>query len=146
MTAITGGYAVIGDRLFVPGAPVPQGSKSYKGHRRGRAVLVESAAGLPDWRARIAWAGHEHGWRPAPGPFAVDLEFVLPRPKSTPKSRTPPATKKPDGDKLLRAVYDALTGVAWLDDAQVVDEHHRKRIAELDEVPGVYIAITRLEV
>lgn len=151
MTPVTGGYAVIagpvGDRLFVPGAPVPQGSKSYKGkNRAGRAILVESAIGLHPWRERIAWAAHEYGWRPADGPFAVDCEFVLPRPVRTPKSRTPPAIKKPDGDKLLRAVLDALTGVAWVDDSQVTDARARKRLAELDAPPGVYIAITRLEV
>lgn len=146
MTPITGGYAVIGERLFVPGEPVPQGSKDYKGHRRGRAVLVESAAGLHDWRARIAWAAHECGWRPADAPFAVDCEFVLPRPLHTPKSRTPPAIRRPDVDKLLRAVLDALTGVAWTDDARVTDTRARKRLAELGEAPGVYIAIKRLEV
>lgn len=71
---------------------------------------------------------------------------MLPRPVRTPKSRTPPAIKKPDGDKLLRAVLDALTGVAWVDDSQVTDARARKRLAELDAPPGVYIAITRLEV
>ncbi|WP_331852408.1 hypothetical protein [Mycobacteroides abscessus] len=34
------------------------------------------------------------------GPVSVTLQFVLPRPKSAPKSRTPAATKRPDLDKL----------------------------------------------
>lgn len=61
MTAITGGFAVVGERLFVPGKPITQGSKDYKGkNARGKAVLVESADGLAEWRQRIAWAGHRH--------------------------------------------------------------------------------------
>lgn len=137
----------VAGRLFVPGKPITQGSKDYKGRNtRGKAILVESADGLAEWRQRIAWAGHGHGWRPYDGPCSVDLEFVVPRPVSTPKRRTPPAIRKPDVDKLLRAVLDALTGVAWTDDARVIDTRARKRLAELDETPGVYIAITRLEV
>lgn len=130
-------------RLFVPGHPITQGSKDYKGkNARGKAILVESADGLAEWRQRIAWAGHGHGWRPYDGPCSVDLEFVLRRPVSTPKRRTPPAIRKPDVDKLLRAVLDALTGVAWTDDARVIDARSRKRLAELGETPGVWIAIT----
>lgn len=34
---------------------------------------------------------------------------------------------KPDSTKLVRAVEDALTGVLWGDDAQVVDQHVFKR-------------------
>lgn len=132
--------------LFVAGRPVPQGSKDFKGHRRnGTAILVESAGGLKDWRARIAWAAHGQGWRPVRGPFAAELQFVMPRKKSTPIP-TPPAITPPDVDKLARAVLDALTGVAWVDDAQVVDLHPRKRIAEPIEVAGVHITIERLEV
>ena len=61
---------------------------------------------------------------------AVDLRFGLPRPKShfgtgrnagrlKPSAPAYPGTK-PDVDKLSRAVLDALTGVLWADDSQVV--------------------------
>ncbi|WP_063017167.1 MULTISPECIES: RusA family crossover junction endodeoxyribonuclease [Nocardia] len=134
------------ETLFVSGQPAPQGSKDYKGRNaRGKAILVESAAGLPDWRARIAWTAHERGWRPTGGPFAADLVFVMPRPKGTPAA-TPAAVKRPDADKLARAVLDALTGVAWADDSQVVDLRSRKRLAEPGEATGVHMTLTRLEV
>lgn len=136
----------VNDALFVSGRPVPQGSKDAKGRRRnGSVILVESAVGLHDWRARIAWAGHEHGWRPADGPFVADLVFVMPRPQRTPAA-TPAAIRRPDADKLARAVLDALTGVAWADDSQVVDLRARKRLAEPGEATGVHMTLTRLEV
>ena len=40
----------------VVGTPAPQGSKSYKGHRGGRPVLVESSAAVGPWRDAVAWA------------------------------------------------------------------------------------------
>jgi crossover junction endodeoxyribonuclease RusA len=71
----------------------------------------------------------------------VRLSFVMPRPVGTPKRRTPPAIRRPDVDKLSRAVGDALSGVCWRDDSQVVDLHATKRLAERDEIPGVLIQI-----
>lgn len=131
--------------LFVPGEAAPQGSKSFKGLMpNGRARMVESSKAVGPWRERIALAAHQHGAEVMPGAVAVDLRFVMPRPVSTPKRRTPPATKRPDIDKLARAVLDALTGIAFADDARVIDLHARKRLAEIGETPGVHIEITDL--
>lgn len=52
-------------------------------------------------------------------PVEVMLEFMFPRPKGAPKGRLFPSVK-PDADKLVRAIFDALTNVLWADDAQVV--------------------------
>jgi Holliday junction resolvase RusA-like endonuclease len=35
----------------------------------------------------------------------------------------------PDATKLLRGLEDALTGVVWHDDAQIVSQHVEKRYA-----------------
>lgn len=125
-------------QLFVPGKPAPQGSKRHVGH----GILVESSKALAPWRTTVAWHVAQE-WKLAPlcGAVQVDLMFVLPRPRSTPKV-TPPAIKRPDADKLTRAIFDALTGVCWRDDSQIVDFHTSKRLAELDELPGVQIGIT----
>ena len=104
--------------------------------------MVESSKAVGPWRERVALqAAHTMGtatvWT---GPVRVQLEFVLPRPTSLPKSKpTPAAVKRPDTDKLVRAVLDALTGVVWGDDSQVVALHATKRVAELGEQPGVSI-------
>jgi Holliday junction resolvase RusA-like endonuclease len=76
------------------------------------------------------------------GAVKVDAIFVLPRPKATPKKKTPPAIKKPDSDKLARAVLDGMTGVVYVDDSQVVDVHSRKRLADIDETVGCQILVT----
>lgn len=126
-------------KLFVPGKPAPQGSKKHVGH----GILIESSKALGPWRTLVAWSVAQH-WHVGPleGPVWVDLGFVLPRPKATPKRKTPPAIKAPDADKLTRGIFDALTGVCWKNDSQIIDFHTSKRIAELDELPGVQIGIT----
>jgi Holliday junction resolvase RusA-like endonuclease len=129
-----------GARFHVEGAPAPQGSKSYKGKSAsGKAILVESSAALKPWRERVAWAARGHRVPLIDGPVAVRLMFVMPRPVSTPKTRTPAAVKKPDIDKLIRGILDALTHIAWTDDSRVVSIHAAKRIAEIGEKPGVTI-------
>ncbi|MFG1794191.1 RusA family crossover junction endodeoxyribonuclease [Nocardia sp. NPDC049149] len=124
-------------RCFVPGIPAPQGSKRHVG--KGR--MVESSKELGPWRAQVALAVHSLGWPLHEGAVGVDLMFVMPRPKSTPKSKTPPATRRPDADKLARAILDAVTGVVFSDDSQVIDLRSRKRLARIGEVPGVAIHI-----
>lgn len=52
-------------------------------------------------------------------PIALRFVFHMPRPKSTPKREKHPM-KKPDLSKLIRSTEDALSGVAFRDDARVV--------------------------
>lgn len=125
--------------FFVPGKPAPQGSKRHV----GRGILVESSRDLGPWRERVALTAHNamksislHS-----GAVTVIITFVLPRPKSTPKTQTPPAIKRPDVDKLARAILDAITGIVISDDSQIVNLHATKRLAELDETPGAHIEI-----
>jgi crossover junction endodeoxyribonuclease RusA len=132
-------------QFVVPGKPAPQGSKRHVGH----AVMVESSRELGPWRERVALAAHNAmtvaGTTPYTAAVSIGLCFVLPRPKNTPKRRTPPAAKRPDLDKLTRSVLDAITGVVLLDDAQVVDLHAHKRLAGLGETPGVTVTIEETE-
>ncbi|MDP7337683.1 MAG: RusA family crossover junction endodeoxyribonuclease [Vicinamibacterales bacterium] len=78
---------------------------------------------LKDWHHVVAGAAqtyakaHNVGFDQA---VAVELRFALPRPKSLPK-KVVEHLKKPDLDKLTRAVLDALTGVLFKDDSQVVE-------------------------
>lgn len=124
--------------LFVPGRPAPQGSKRHV----GGGILVESSKAVAPWRTSVAWhAAQAHSGAPLDGPLAVRIEFVMPRPSGCPKRTTPAAVKRPDVDKLARAVLDALSDVVWRDDSQVVDLHATKRLAELDEQPGAHIRV-----
>ena len=110
----------------IPGAAAPQGSKRAIRLRTGRTVLVESSARVKPFRAVAALAATE-AWRRPPTADAVGLEvaFRFVRPKSHHKADgslrdgAPLTPGKPDIDKLLRALLDALTGVIYVDDLQV---------------------------
>ena len=129
--------------LFVPGRPAPQGSKRHVGN----GILVESSKAVAPWRTAVAWhAAQAHPHALLDGPLAVRVEFVMPRPAGCPKRTTPPAVKRPDVDKLARAILDALSDVVWRDDSQIVDLHATKRLAALDEQPGAHISVAYLPV
>jgi crossover junction endodeoxyribonuclease RusA len=128
--------------FFVPGKPAPQGSKRHIG--RGR--MLESSKEVGPWRQRVAIAAHNAMTTAripllTGRPITLELDFVMPRPQRTPRS-TPPAIRRPDTDKVSRAVLDALSHTVYADDAQVVDLHARKRLAAIDETPGVHITVT----
>lgn len=127
--------------FFVPGKPAPQGSKRHV----GRGIMVESSKAVGPWRERVALAAATAlGGRPMfprGEALCVAIEFVMPRPSGTPKSYTPPAVKRPDADKLVRACLDAITDVLIHDDSAVVELHAHKRLAGVDETPGAHLII-----
>jgi len=125
--------------FFVPGKPAPQGSKRHV----GRGILVEASKEVGPWRERIALAAADHADTliQKPDEVRVLLQFTLPRPASAPKTRKLPASKRPDLDKLARAVLDALTNVIFEDDSQVVSLNASKYIADPGEQPGVKVTI-----
>lgn len=142
MTAVETGFLL---DVFVPGRPAPQGSIRAIVHRStGRAVAIkDNNATQKSWRQDVRDAAQD-AWGdrgPIDGPVCVRIDFVMPRPASTPKRSTPPAIRKPDGDKLERAVWDALTHVVWVDDSRVIEWGGSKRLAEIGETPGARIRV-----
>jgi len=77
---------------------------------------------------------------PFAGPVSIHLEFLLPKPKSAPKRRRTYATKRPDLDKLARAILDSVTHILIEDDAQVVEITATKDYGQ----PGVRVTITEI--
>lgn len=60
-------------------------------------------------------------------PVILTVDAYRPLPESRPRRvRSEPDTYKPDADNEAKLVMDALNGLAWADDAQVVDLHVRK--------------------
>ena len=121
-------------------------------HRPGmRApVVTESNRNVKGWQHLIAAAFTEALSALAPddrhliaGGARIEIIYCLPRPKalSRPKHAAAEHTKKPDLDKLTRAVLDALTGIAWSDDAQVCELVAYKRYAPLGRPAHVDIAV-----
>lgn len=112
--------------IEVCGTPAPQGSKKFVGRAKsGRGIMIESSKAVAPWRAAVVGAAvaatRKHGWEMATGPVFLYAEFRLDRPaRPKPEYRRHPGGK-PDLDKLLRAVGDALTEAGvWSDDSLVV--------------------------
>ncbi len=131
--------------LAVRGIPVPQGALV----RSPSGGLYHRGAGrLEDWRQAIAAeARAQMGGRPLlEGPVVVRARFAWTRPKShrraggglrpsAPMAKVTP----PDLDKCSRALLDALTGVVYRDDGQVVRLDAGKDYD--DAAPGVRVVV-----
>jgi len=108
--------------------PVSQGSMRErlvtrrKPGQRTRFIVHDMGARLHVWREAVAASARLAGVRlprtdPATTPFSVSITFYVER-RDGFVCAWP--TYKHDLDKLTRAVLDALTGIAWADDGQVV--------------------------
>lgn len=134
--------------FWVNGIPKPQGSKRAFQHPSTRRIVMTESAGaaLKDWRYDVkATAAIQMAGRPLvsqPQGVHLSVHFVMPRPTSLPKTKaTPACVKKPDLDKLIRAVCDSLKGVVYADDSQVISMSLQKRTAEIGEATGAQITV-----
>lgn len=119
-------------RLFwVDGIPATKGS--WKVHR-GK-LRPDNAKERP-WANAVAWTAKAAGIEITDGPVYVLIECFYPRPKKP----THPFPSRNDVDKAARSCLDALTGIAWHDDQQVVDLRVTKAYA-MDKGPGAWIRI-----
>lgn len=79
------------------------------------------------------------------GPVEIVVNAWFSRPNSKTWKRKPmPSyrhTKKPDADNVLKAVLDALNGIAWVDDAQIVTATIRKFVCSGECGPRCEVSI-----
>lgn len=108
---------------------VAKGKGSMKGYvvrdrwGRQKVGMTNDSRGTVVWQNAVAVEALRaaKGARFARGEaVSVQMTFCFIRPVSVKPSRRPFLTVKPDIDKLVRAVLDALTGTVLADDAQVV--------------------------
>ena len=132
-------------RIEVAGIPAPQGSKRHVGGGR----MVEQSRAVGPWREAVRAETQRAMSELSDAEFAklfndaaaVRIVFRLPRPKAAPKAVLWPA-KRPDLDKLTRAVLDGLVaGGAIADDSQVVHLMARKYFATETRRPGCTIVV-----
>lgn len=97
-----------------------------------RLVHANSKA-LTAWRDQIAEAFRNH--HIVTHPIGLDLTFIVKQPATV---RRPLPSVRPDLDKYVRAVMDALTKVVYVDDGQVCDILARKRYGH---TPGVIVNV-----
>jgi Holliday junction resolvase RusA-like endonuclease len=98
-------------------------------------VIHSQGSALAVWRSTIGLTARQHEVKKIEGPVSMQLQFFMKKPRTV-KRELP--TVPPDLDKLIRAVLDALTGIAYEDDAQVVEIKASKTY---DESTGVLILI-----
>lgn len=126
--------------IFFEVDPVPKGRPRFT--RTGHAYTPEKTA---HYEARIRALYELHKGEYFEGPIEVRLVFNMPIPKSFTKKVKRlieggeyPHTKKADLDNLIKSVTDAIIGVAYADDAQIVKLTAEKRY---HCCPGVWLQI-----
>jgi len=145
--------------LFVPGIPAGAGSKKgFYIKKINKVIMSPASKKTKPWMESVRWAAIQAGYNGKlllTKPVHLQLTFYYHRPKghygtgknagnlkgSAPKHKT----TQPDLCKLVRAVEDALTGLVWEDDRQIVVHKNAKTYCERHEKAGVRIIITEIE-
>lgn len=138
-------------QFFAPGLPISQGSKVVV---NGRPMEDRSRREkLADWKATIRLKAAEvmQGRERFEDGVMLVADFVFERPPShlkksggLRKGKSPHHVVKPDFDKIVRAVGDALTSAGvWRDDCQVCSAMVSKRYGETS---GVFVTVSEPEV
>lgn len=120
------------------GHPEPGGSKKgFVNPRTGGVIITDANKKVKGWREEVARVARLAGEPKFDGPVHLFLTFFLERPKGhygtgrnadVLKTSAPEyPIVMPDTTKLVRAVEDALTGIAWTDDSRVVQQVAAKR-------------------
>lgn len=135
-------------QFFVEGIPATKGStrafitdhewgRALHEHRKPRPITIQDNKRAKPWQKVIALYAAQHVDQVWDGLIEIAMDFAMPRPKK-------PSHPYPQGDvdKLSRCVLDALTGIVYRDDVQVVSAPPTKRYSQ--SVFGVLITVTKL--
>lgn len=135
--------------FFVPGEPRGKGRPRF--NRSAGAAYTDRETKAYEETIVAFFRKSYGGFRyPDTAFLSVSVTALLPIPKSATKAQraamaageTLPS-RKPDVDNVQKVVLDALNGVAYKDDARVVDLHGYKRysitpglLVEIEEIGG----------
>lgn len=133
-------------QFTVIGVAEQQGSmRAFVPRGRSRPIITDSNKNLRGWRQLVSESAHrailqlpEAERAPLRDGVRLTIAFYLPRPKSL-SAKVTAHTKRPDLDKFVRAVTDALTQIAFGDDSQVCDLVAMKRYAAEGTTPRAEI-------
>lgn len=107
--------------FIIPGNPKPQGRPRF--FRRGKFVGTYDPDDSKDFKHKVATYFKASGGSVMEGPISMDMKCIFKRPKRLMTKKSPdgmvPCDKRPDADNLIKAVLDALNGLAYHDDGQV---------------------------
>lgn len=138
--------------FIVPGLPIAQPrarAASIGGH--ARIVGFDDRHPVTAFKATVRLLAQQHmaGRPPIAGPVQLVVMFGFRRPgRLIWKKRPMPRcwhTSKPDADNCVKALKDALNGIAWRDDAQVAQVMAEKVYVAGDEAPHVAVQVYAIE-
>jgi crossover junction endodeoxyribonuclease RusA len=109
--------------------PYPPSANRYWRNVKGRMVLSADARQYKHDAA--LYARDQRVTEPATGPLAVALVFYRPR-------------KSGDLDNRIKVCLDALNGIAWSDDDQVVELHAYRRDDKAEPRVTVSVSVSQL--
>jgi Holliday junction resolvase RusA-like endonuclease len=122
--------------FFVAGKPATSGSKhAMISKSTGKLVVLADNKRQRSWQQMVASEAREaYDGLLLTGPVRLEVQLVFLRPKSHFKGNGEDLRKgaperpisRPDSSKCVRAIEDALTGVVWRDDSQVVEHEIAK--------------------
>lgn len=126
--------------IQVPGEPIAQSRPRFRVHKN--FVKVYDAKPIQEYKKEVAAVAKScYGLPPIQGAVRLQLDVFRGMPKSFSKRQKQLAVNKeflpitkPDTDNYVKGVKDALTGICYVDDAQVVDEHVRKFYSDAPRV------------
>ena len=134
--------------FYIPGIPTGKGRPRFARTAKGVKTFTPQKTVVYENLVRMAY-------KQAGGKYMLDeniraeITAYYDIPKSTSKKRRAAMLagmeypgKKPDCDNVAKIVLDALNGIAYRDDAAVVELMVKKRYGEQ---PGVYVTIERLK-
>lgn len=132
--------------FFVPGQPVAKG-RPIAGRGFGGRVTLRTPGKTVAYEGLVAHACHAamKGMAPMRGPLALEMKVGVQIPVSTAKklradmeSGKVQPTKRPDLDNIVKGICDGMNGIAYGDDAQIVELKVRKVYAI---TPGVHVMV-----
>ena len=124
--------------FIILGNAIAQGRPRFA--RRGKFVVTYDPEKSKEWKNEVIRQAVAQGAVMLSGALKAEVVFRLKRPKSIPK-KVINHTKKPDLDNLAKAIFDALGGICYEGDQQIVNMVLTKEYVGTDEAPNVQINI-----
>ncbi len=117
---------------------------------RGRVYTPQATV---NYEGYVKWCysdyANQKGWTPFENAIRAEIEVFKPVPKSDSKKKRElklsgkiRPTVKPDNDNIAKSVLDALNGLAYVDDKQIVELAVDKKYGE---EPFVHVKLIELE-
>ena len=137
--------------VTIPGEPVAQGRPRFSTHGGFPRAYdpKKSKEGKQSVRFFVANQMEKEGLVPLEGPIMLQAQFGIKLPTSQERKRNPKPrswrVKKPDLDNLIKLVKDACSGIAFLDDNQIVKVSAEKIQCAQGEAPFTRIRFKALE-